>query len=62
MNIITTLKKSLLGFLTFVTAYLATNPGIITNLVPENIAHLTIGGAISAVIVGITNWLKNKEK
>lgn len=55
-----TIKKAFLGFLTFITATLASNPGAITSVIPENIAGLTIGGIITAAIVGVTNWLKHR--
>ena len=62
MNLFKTVSKSVLGFLTFVIATVATDPSIIVNMVPANIANMTIGGAIAAVIVGVTNYLKNKNK
>lgn len=61
MNIFQTLQKALLGFLTFVTGYLATNPAAITNLIPEDIATMTIGGGVAALVVAVTNWLKHKN-
>lgn len=59
MDFMTVIKKAVLGFLTFVTAYLATNPEMIINLLPANIATMTIGGAVAALIVALANYLKH---
>lgn len=62
MNWKITLKKALLGFLTFVVAYTTTNPQILLGLLPENIVNMTVGGFITAILVAISNYLKNKSK
>lgn len=62
MNFLTMAKKGFLGLMTFVTAYLFSNPDVITGFIPEKISNMTIGGISTAVIVMITNWLKNKSK
>lgn len=60
MNWAKTLGKAVLGFLTFVVGYIASNPEVVTNLIPENVATMSVGGAVTALIVGIANWLKHK--
>ena len=62
MNWLKVGEKGLLGILTFVVAYLASNPSMITNLIPENIANLTIGAVIAGGLVALSNWLKNRNK
>ena len=61
MNWSKMLLKAALGLATFVTAYLASNPGVITKFIPENIAQMTIGGAVAAGLVALANWLKHKN-
>ena len=61
MDIFITLKKAVLGFLTFAVGYLSTNPQAVTDLIPKDIATMTIGGGVAALIVAVTNWLKHKE-
>jgi len=53
--------KGFLGFLTFLVGYAVANPDMITGLIPEKFATMTIGGAISAIVVAIANWLKHKN-
>ena len=54
--------KAGLGLATFVVAYLVANPTTITNLIPENVVNMTVGGIVSAVLVGVSNWLKHKSE
>ncbi len=54
-------KKGFLGLITFLFTYLAVNPSLIVNLIPENIAKMTIGGAVAGVIVFIANYLKHRK-
>ena len=54
-------SKGVLGIITFIVAYLATNPQMITNLIPENISKLTVGGLIAGALVALANWLKHKS-
>ena len=61
MNWLITLKKAGLGFITFVVGYLASNPGVITNLIPANIATMSVGGVIAAALVALSNWLKHRD-
>lgn len=56
-----TLIKGLFGIFTYAVAYLASNPTMITNLLPENIANLTIGGVIAGALVALSNWLKHRN-
>ena len=54
--------KGLLAIGTFLAAYLASNPGIILKLVPDNIEQMTIGSAVAALIVMAANYFKHKNK
>ena len=56
-----TIKKALLGVLTFAVAYLAANPQVVLQLVPQAIQQMTVGAVISGLLVGVANWLKNKD-
>lgn len=78
MNYLTTLKKSILGFLTGLSAVIVL--GVvqsITNYVPVAcsaditmeclpswllIAYQAIVPTVCAVLVGLANWLKNRNK
>lgn len=60
-NINTTVKKGGLGLLTFLVAYIASHPNIILKLLPSDITTMTVGSLISALIVALTNWLKNRN-
>ena len=62
MNWFTGLKKGLLGVLTFVVAYAATNPEQVMKLVPDKIENMTVGALIAGAMVLVANWLKNKNK
>lgn len=53
-------SKGLLGILTFVFAYLASNLHLVLNIIPDNIEQMTIGAIVSGLIVAITNWLKHR--
>jgi len=59
MNWTKVIEKGVLGFLTWIVAYLISNPGIITNLLPEEIVNMTVGGAIAGALVALANWLKH---
>lgn len=61
MNWLKTLKKGVLGILTFVAAYIAANPQSATNLIPAQISQMTVGSAVAAIIVMAANWFKNKD-
>ena len=61
MNWGKTLVKAGLGFVTFVIAYLASNPALITNFIPTDYANMSIGGLITAGLTGLANWLKHKD-
>ena len=56
----TTFKKAALGALTFASAFLAANPAVITRLIPSDWVNMSVGAAAAAMIVGTTNWLKNR--
>lgn len=62
MNWMTAFKKGGLGLLTFVGAYVAANPQVLSKLLPDNIEQMTIGGLVAAGVVFVTNWLKNRTK
>ena len=66
MNWLTVIKKGALGLLTFVVSYAAANTDVIvnfvTNLIPAQYVNLTVGGLVAAIIVAVTNWLKNRNK
>lgn len=61
MNWTKTLTKAGLGILTFIASLAVANSGFLTGLLPENIAKMTVGGALAAIIVGVANWLKHKN-
>ena len=56
-----TIIKSLQGFLTYAIAYLSLHPEIVVSLIPEDIAKMTVGGAIAAILVGLSNWCKHRS-
>ena len=62
MNWLKPIQKGGLAVLTFAVAYLASNPQVITNLLPENIAQMTIGSAMAAAIVALANVVKHWNK
>jgi hypothetical protein len=62
MNPLKTMKKAGLGLLTFAVAYISANPQILTRFLPSDISQLTIGGAVAAGLVALSNWLKNRAK
>ena len=62
MNWLKTAGKGALGVLTFLVAYLATNPHIVLNLVPDNIEQITVGSLIAGALVAAANWLKHRNK
>ena len=62
MNWTITLKKTLLGVITFAAAYLAANPQMVLSLIPEAIQQMTIGSIVAGGLVGLNNWVKNKGK
>ena len=62
MNWMTGFKKGLLGVLTFVVAYAATNPEQVMKLVPDKIENMTVGALLAGSLVFLMNWLKNKNK
>jgi len=55
-------KKAGLAILTFVISMLVANTDLLVGLLPENIANMTVGGIVAGIIVGVTNWLKNRIK
>lgn len=59
MNWIKIIEKGVLGFLTWITAYLVSNPSAITNMIPEEIVNMTVGGAVAGLLVALANWLKH---
>ena len=61
MNWGKTILKAVLAALTFAVSYLAANPEVLTNLIPENLVNLTIGGAVAAGLVALSNWLKHRN-
>lgn len=52
--------KGVLGIVTFIVAYIASNPQIVTSLIPENIAKLSVGGLVAGLLVSLANWLKHR--
>ena len=56
------LSKGFLGLVTFIVAYIASNPTVITGFVPEKYLEMTVGGAVAAALVALANWLKHKGK
>lgn len=60
MNIGIAIKKGLLGALTFAVAFIT--PQLVLGLVPDNIENMTIGAVIAAVVVAVTNIIKNWAK
>ena len=65
MNLGITLKKAGLGALTFISAsilpmlvaWLTANQQLVVDKV-----QILVGAAVTAAIVGLTNWLKNRTK
>jgi hypothetical protein len=55
-------QKGFLGIATFIVAFLAAQPQILTNLIPQNIANMTVGSLIAGGLVALANYLKNKDK
>jgi len=55
------LKKAGLALATFLVASLAAHQDLLVGLLPENVANMTVGGAVAAVIVAIANWLKHRN-
>ena len=53
--------KGLLGIITFIVAYIATNPTVITQFIPEKITQATVGSLVAGLIVTLANWLKHKS-
>lgn len=60
MNIWTSLKKGLLGALTFAVAFVT--PQMVLKLVPDSIENMTVGAIIAALVVAGTNAIKNWGK
>ena len=60
MNIRTSLKKGLLGALTFAVAFVT--PALVLKAVPDSWENLTVGAIISALVVAGTNAIKNWSK
>lgn len=60
MNFGTSLKKGLLGALTFAVAFVT--PQMVLKIVPDSIENLTVGAIISALVVAGTNAVKNWGK
>jgi len=55
------LQKGGMAIFTYAVAYLASNPQVLTHLIPSNIGNMSIGAAVGAIIVMAANWLKNKN-
>lgn len=55
------IQKGLLGLVTFVVGYLAANPEILTQLIPQNIKEMTIGGVVAALLLALRNWWKHRK-
>jgi len=53
--------KGLLGIATFIVAYIAANPSMVTQFIPKNIAEVTIGSLIAGALVSLANWLKHRS-
>jgi hypothetical protein len=53
--------KGLLGIVTFIVAYIAANPSMVTQLIPKNIAEVTVGSLVAGALVSLANWLKHKN-
>ena len=60
MNLGTTIKKGLLGALTFAVAFVT--PQMVLGLVPDKWENLTVGAIVAAVVVAVTNAIKNWAK
>ena len=60
MNLVTSLKKGLLGALTFAVAFIT--PQMVLKLVPDSIENMTVGAIIAALVVAGTNAIKNWSK
>lgn len=60
MNIGTAIKKGLLGALTFGVAFIT--PQLVLKIVPDSVENLTVGAVIAALVVGVTNAIKNWAK
>lgn len=60
MNLGKTLKKALLGALTFAVSFIT--PALVLKAVPDNIEQMTVGTVIAALVVGGTNLIKNWAK
>lgn len=54
-------QKGGLAILTFIVAYLASHPQLITNLVPKELTEMTVGGLIAAALVALANWMKHRN-
>lgn len=61
MNWKTTGIKGLLGVITFIVAYIATNPTVVTQFIPEKITTATVGSLVAGLLVALANWLKHKS-
>ena len=60
LNLWITLRKGLLAALTFGVAFIT--PQFVLSFVPDRIESLTIGAAITAVVVAIGNVVKTLNK
>ena len=54
------IKKAGQAILTFLAAQLTANTGLLAGMIPENIAKMTVGGLVAAIIVAAANWLKHR--
>ncbi len=61
MNWFKTLTKSGLGILTFLSAWLVANTDMFVGMLPENVANMTVGSIVAALVVGFANWFKHKD-
>ena len=60
MNLGTSIKKGFLGAVTFLVAFIT--PTMVLKIVPDSWENITVGAIISALVVGVTNAIKNWSK
>lgn len=60
MNIGTSIKKGILGALTFAVSFIT--PQLVLGIVPDKWENMTVGAIIAAIVVAGTNAIKNWSK